>query len=201
MDTIITINEVTALLLSLPSLVNIRPNFKNIRVLCQHFKQALQHLSCPQSTLHGWKGMVMAQELYALLTPNLLRLPNNPGPNMVYARAIDPANPGAVPDPAPLTRTEQATTDTLFTHCKNYYLLMVNIECTCFIAVNACINNACKVSNDPTNQGWHAGMQVMSIFNQLLDLYGKPTPTALEGNNTAFRCLYLAADPPELLFC
>jgi hypothetical protein len=47
-----------------------RPNFEQIRVLRRHFEQVMQCLPCPQSTLHGWKGMVMARELYALLTPS-----------------------------------------------------------------------------------------------------------------------------------
>jgi hypothetical protein len=43
-------------------------------------------------------------------------------------------------------------------------------------------------------------MSVMSILNQLLSLYGQPTPAALEGNNICFRSPYSAADPPEILF-
>jgi hypothetical protein len=145
MDTVITIDEVTTLLTSLPSLANVRPNFKNIRVLCRHFERALQCLPCPQSTLHGWKGMVMSQELYTLLTPNLFHLPNDPGLNAVYVRRV------VVPDPSvPLTQTEQATMDTTFACQKNYYRSMVNIKCACFTAINACINNAFKVSNDST---------------------------------------------------
>ncbi len=78
---------------------------------------------------------------------------------------------------------------------------MINIEQACFMAVDACINDAFKVSNNPTIQGWHAGMTVMSILDQLSDLYRKPTPAELEGKDTAFRCPHLAADPPKLLFC
>jgi hypothetical protein len=89
--------------------------------------------------------MVMAQELYALLTPNHFHLPINPGLNAVYICGIDPMNPGAAPDPAPLTRTEQATIDTTFTRRKNYFLSMVNIKCACFTAVKECINNTFKV--------------------------------------------------------
>ncbi len=40
----------------------------------------------------------------------------------------------------------------------------------------------------------------MSILNQLSDLYGKPTPAALEGKDAAFHHPYLAANPPKLLF-
>ncbi len=89
--------------------------------------------------------MVMAQELYAHLTPNPLHLPNNPGPNAVYVRPV------VVPDPSvPLTWAEQATIDMTFARQKNYYRLMVNIKCACFTAIDACINNAFKVSNDST---------------------------------------------------
>jgi hypothetical protein len=78
MDTTITYDEVATLVRVNILLLNLRPNFKQIRVLHRHFEQALQCILCPQSTLHRWKGMVMTRELYALLTPNAFRLPNNP---------------------------------------------------------------------------------------------------------------------------
>jgi hypothetical protein len=80
MDTIITTDKVSSLLATIPSLLNVRPHFENIRVFHQHFKQALQSLPCPQSTLHGWKGMVMARELHALLRQTLSACPLIPGP-------------------------------------------------------------------------------------------------------------------------
>jgi hypothetical protein len=95
---------------------------------------------------------------------------------------------------------EQATIDSTFIRHKNNYMSMINIKQACFTAINACINDAFKVSNDPSIQGWHAGMTVMSILDQLSDLYGKLTPAALEGNDTAIRCPCLAANPPKLLF-
>jgi hypothetical protein len=79
-------------------------------------------------------------------------------------------------------------------------MLMVNIKRACFMAVDACINNAFKVSNDPTIQGWHAGMSVTSFLDQLLSLYGQPTPAALDVNNTHFCSPYSEADPLEILF-
>jgi hypothetical protein len=69
MDATIMCDEVTTLVgVNVPSL-NPRPNYGQFKVLRRHFEQALQCLPCPQSTLHGWKGMVMARELYAFLTP------------------------------------------------------------------------------------------------------------------------------------
>jgi hypothetical protein len=88
MDATITYDEVTALFgVNILSL-NPRPNFEQIRVLHCHFEGALQCLPSPQSTLHGWKGMVMARELYALFMLNAFCLPNNPGDARVYIRLM-----------------------------------------------------------------------------------------------------------------
>ncbi len=178
-----------------------RPDFGSIRLLRRHFERALQHLPCPQSTLHGWKGLVMNRALYALLTPMPFHVPNDPGPNAVYARAINPANPNAILDAALLTRTKQATIDTTFVCRKHYFLSMRNIERACFTVLDSSINDAFKVSNNPSIQGWHAGMSVMFILDQLSDLYGQPTLAILEMNDTIFQSPYSAANAPEVLFC
>ena len=60
---------------------------------------------------------------------------------------------------------------------------MQNIERACFMALDSSINNAFKVSNDPTIQGWHAGMRVIDKLDQLSLIYGQPTPAAREANN------------------
>ena len=57
-----------------------------------------------------------------------------------------------------------------------------------------------KVSSDPAIRGWHAGMSVREILNQLSAIYGQPTPAAMEINDTAFQGNYSAADAPEVLF-
>jgi hypothetical protein len=76
MDTAITYDEVATLIRVNILLLEPRPTFKKIRALCHHFEQALQHLPCPQSTLHGWKDLIILRELYALLTGlnNVFRL-------------------------------------------------------------------------------------------------------------------------------
>jgi len=67
----------------------------------------------PTATLHGWKGLVMARELYTLLTGqnNPFRLPVDPGVVAIYTR---PVVTGQQVDLSPLSRTEQATVDTQF---------------------------------------------------------------------------------------
>ena len=111
MDITVTYDEVYALVgMNIPSLEP-RPNFERIRILRCHFENALQHLPCPQSVQHGWKGMAMAQNMYALLTTTPFCLPISPGETPRYVRA---ALLGEQIDPSPLTRTEQATIDTIF---------------------------------------------------------------------------------------
>jgi hypothetical protein len=79
MDATITYDEVAALVGVNISTLELHPNFEQIWTLRWHFERALQCLLCPQSVQHGWKGMVMAHELYALLTTQPFRLPTNPG--------------------------------------------------------------------------------------------------------------------------
>jgi hypothetical protein len=140
----------------------------------------------------------MARELYALLTPTPFCTPNDPGPSAIYVWALDLTN--LVPDPAPLTGTEQATINTMFAHCKHYFLSMRNIERSCFTVLDLTINNAFKVSNDPAIQGWHAWTSMMFILDQLFKLYSWPTLAMLKMNNTVFCGPYMAADAPEVLF-
>ncbi len=126
MDITITFDEVYALVgTNIPSLEP-RPNFERIRNLRRHFENALQRLPCPQSVQHGWKGMVMAQNMYALLTTTPFRLPISPGDTPKYLRV---ALLGEQVDTSPLTRTEQATIDSTFARRKHYFLSMQNIKC------------------------------------------------------------------------
>ena len=97
---------------------------------------------------------------------------------------------------------EQSSIDTLFNRRKHYFLSMQNIECPCFTAIDASIKDAFKVSNNPNVQGWHAGMRVIDILDQLSLTYGQPTPSALESNDHIFQTsLTSAANAPEVLFC
>ncbi len=193
MDVTITTDKVASLLCpTLPS-TNPRPNFENIRTLRRHIERALQTLPCPQSIHLGWKGLVMSCGMYALLTPTPFRQPNDPGPAAVYTRK-DPT------DTTPLTCTEQVSIDTAFAREQQYYQSLINIERACFIALNANIDDAFKVSDIPTIMGWHAGMETRDILDQLSQTYGQPTPAALEINDVTFCGHYSAADAPEVLF-
>jgi hypothetical protein len=118
-----------------------------------------------------------------LLTTQPFHLPTNPGATAIY---VCNQLPGQPVDNALLTRTEQASIDSLFNRCKAYFLSMQNIERACFTALDSLVNNAFKVSNNPTVQGWHAGMRVIDILDQLSVTYRQPTPLALEANDHIF---------------
>jgi hypothetical protein len=135
----------------------------------------------------------MSRDMYALLTPTPFRRPNDPGPVAIYARS-DPANT------TPFTRTDQATINTAFARERHYYQSLINIKRACFIALDASVNDAFKVSNTPTIVGWHAGVETRAILDKLSQTYGQPTPAALEINDVTFRGPYSAANAPEVLF-
>jgi len=83
MDTPITYDEVVALVANPPTLAP-HPNFTNLRALRHHLQCALQCLVNPQSYVLGWSGLVMSRPMYHLLSTSPFRLPNDPGPQVVY---------------------------------------------------------------------------------------------------------------------
>ncbi len=83
MDNVISYKEATALVANPPSLAP-RPNFTNLRNLQHHIQRALQRLSCPQSNILGWAGLIMARSMYSLLTRTPFRVPTDPGPLAIY---------------------------------------------------------------------------------------------------------------------
>ena len=124
----------------------------------------------------------MARELNSLVTNVPFCLPTNPGTAAIYVRAIVM---GQLVNNAPLLRTEQVSLDTLFNRSKHYFLLVQNIKHACFTALNTSINDASKVSNNPNIRGWHAGMRVINILDQLCLTYGQPTRKPLKPTTTS----------------
>jgi hypothetical protein len=193
MDATITYDEVAALIGTNIPLMEPHPTFESIRVLRRHFKCSLQHLPYPQSNHLGWKGLGMSCAMYVLLTVDLFCTPKDPG----LAADYTCANPTNL---TPLTRTEQASIDTMFSREKHYYHSMKNIKRACFTALDSSINDAFKVSNNVAIIGWHKGMTVQEILDQLSTISGQPTPAAIELNDVEFQSQYSAANAPKVLF-
>jgi len=135
--------------------------------------------------------------MYALVTNISFHVPTNTGDAADYSHLIVL---GQQPDPTPLTRTKQVSIDTKFARRKHYFLLLQNIKRSCLNTLDAHVNNAFKVSNDPTIQGWHAGMTTQEILDQLPAICGKPTPAEMELNDANFCGQYSTANVPKVLF-
>jgi hypothetical protein len=156
MDTLITYNEVVALVVNQPSIVP-RPNFMNMRNLWRHIQRALQRLSCPQSNILGWAGLIMARAMYGLLTMSPFWLPTDLGPLAIYYPSpmpiVDPAgNLVLDAEGMPTYRNqptidcaEQATIDARFKRAKNYWESYMNIRQAVYNCLDDNINDAFKV--------------------------------------------------------
>jgi hypothetical protein len=84
MDHLITYKEAAGFLKNPPMLAP-RPDFAKIQDLCKHIIVALKQLLCPQSTIHGWSGLVMDPAMYASIKPTTpFILVTNPGNFPVY---------------------------------------------------------------------------------------------------------------------
>ena len=160
MDTIISYDEVAALIANPPTIAPC-PNFTVLRNLRCHIQRALMRVSCPQSNILGWAGLIMSRAMYGLLRTSPFHIPTNLGPRTIYYPprvAIVNAQGDPVLDgqgmptyqaqPA-IGRAEQATINAHFKHAKKYWELYQNIQCAVFNCLNDGIDNAFKVSNDP----------------------------------------------------
>ena len=211
MDTIISYDEVVALVANPPSILP-RQNFTNLRNLRRHIQRALMRVSCPQSSILGWAGLVVSRAMYGLFTTSPFRIPTDAGPLAIYnppCIAIvdtqgDPVLDGqGMPtyqaQPA-IGRAEEATIDTCFKRAKKYWESYQNIQHVVFNCLDDGIDDAFKVSNDPALAGWNLSMGPGELFDQITATYRRPTNTAPIQKDTLFRSVYSPHDTPEVLF-
>lgn len=187
MDTIITYDEARAVLPRPPS-VSPRPNFTNIRALRAYFVKGLKRLPCPQSTVMGWAGMVMAAVLYRMHSANDFQVPAHPGeaPSFPTHRRVQ--------------RPEQVTIERKFARQNNYHTSYINIYRACMDILFELVPEEFQVSNVAGQSGWNATMSIRDIFDQLANTYGRPTPQVLFENTARMHQPYNGSDPPETLF-
>ncbi len=150
--------------------------------------QALAQLSCPQSAIHGWLGLVMDPATYLLLEGAAFTIPPDPGPTAIF------------PSGAGVAQTTMKTIQATFDRNKNYYLSYKNITRACFRMLDANVSDQFKVSNNPTLTGWNSTMSIINILDQLQVSYGTPNMMTLYTNDTLFRSPMTAGDLPKMLF-
>jgi hypothetical protein len=210
MDNTISYKEAAALVANPPSLAP-RPNFKILCNLRRHIQRVLQRLSCPQSNILGWAGLIMARSMYSLLTPSPFWLSTDPGPMAVYypppveivdaqgIPVLDATGNPTYQDPPDIPRAAQSSINAQFKQAKNYYESYLNIRQAVFNVLNNNIDDAFNVSNGPMLVGWNPLMEPQEMFNQITSTYGKPTPAALLQNDTLFRSVYSPNNALEVL--
>jgi hypothetical protein len=185
MDNIVSFDEVAGFLCNPPTLAPC-PDFAKLCALCQHIVKAMKQLECPQSFIHGWSGITMAPNMYALLELMPFVVPTDPGAAPVYSAFTLPATMKMI--------------NAAFQRDKNYYLSYKNINRACFRMLEDLVPNQFKVSNNPVLMGWNASMSIQDILNQMETFYGKPSSGTLFANNTLFKSPFTMSEAPELLF-
>jgi hypothetical protein len=88
MDQLITFDEAAGFLKKNPTLAP-RPDFAKIQALHKHINKALMQLVCPQSQIHGWAGLAMEPNMYALLEAvpfaiPIVRYPGIQNPTIIH---------------------------------------------------------------------------------------------------------------------
>jgi hypothetical protein len=116
MDTLITFVEVKGFLKNPPSLAPC-PDFTHLHALRRHMIDLLRKLSCTQSAIHGWAGLVMHPTMYAMIEIIPFQVLRDPG---------DKPTLPAFALPAPIKIAEG-----LFKRDKTYFASYKNIYRAC----------------------------------------------------------------------
>jgi hypothetical protein len=151
--------------------------------------EALKQLSCPQSAIYGWAGLVIHPTMYALIA--LIKMIPFQVPN-------DPGNVPTLPSFAVPAAIKIAMR--LFERVKMYFTSYKNTYRACFKMLNNNITNKFKMSPDPRCIGWISTMSIQDLLNQLELVYGRPSGHKLLHNDTLFRSTFCATKAPKHLF-
>jgi hypothetical protein len=134
----------------------------------------LKQLSCPQSAILGWAGLVMHPTMYALIEMILFTVPCDPGDVPTLPSFAAPAVIEIV--------------ECLFERDKMYFTSYKNIYPACFKMLDDDISNKFKLSIYHQLQCLNSTMSIQDILNQLELLYGCSSGLKLLQNNALF-CL------------
>jgi hypothetical protein len=140
--------------------------------------------------------------MYALINTNPFNwniTPKTPVPDFPACFAVK--SDGTIGAALPYSCKEVLTITAQHTLNKNYYKTGVNVCCACFDVLGAHVSDTYKTApaNTPFIIGWNSTMLPNEIFEQLMTMYGKPTPDAMRQNNLTFLSPYNPKDLPELL--
>ena len=201
MDATIAYYTILGLLANPPS-PGSRPNFFNLRELCLHYARALKKVPCPQSAINGWSGAVLAPAMYALVDTKRFHWNIFASPIPEFPARFVQNNDGTDGAKIPYTREEIFTITATHACFKHYHDTGTNICHAVFDLLDAHVGDEFKSppANAQGTTGWNSTMLPNDMFDQLMLVYGKPTPDAVCQNNLTFYSAYNPKDPPEVLF-
>jgi hypothetical protein len=201
MDATIAYDTILSLLANPPSL-GLRPNFFNLRELRLHYARALKKVPCPQSAINGWSGAVLAPAMYALIDTKTFNWNISTTPIPEFPARFVVNDDGTNGAEIPYTREEILTITAMHARYKHYHDTGTNVCRAVFDSLDAHVGDEFKSppANAQGTTGWNSTMLPNDIFEQLMLVYGKPTPDAVRQNNLVFYSAYNPKDPPEVLF-
>ena len=102
----------------------------------------------------------------------------------------------------PYTREEILTITAMHARHKHYHDTGTNVCQAVFDSLDAHVGDEFKSppANAQGTTGWNSTMLPNDMFEQLMLVYGKPTPDAVRQNNLVFYSAYNPKDPPKVLF-
>ena len=183
--TLITYEEAQKAVGTLPSLAP-RPNAVNIRALSTLLEQHLEKIPCTQAPEHGFVGMVMPEQIYALrcATP--------------WAEWPDPGNHPAAAN----TSVEQRNVKTIYDANRVVFDTQENVRRAINDALNAAIPNAFRkpIGNQMGQKVYTVRDNPRDILSNLRTKYGTSTPAEKRRNNVLLDAPWDPNDPIEALF-
>eukprot|EP00804_Cyclotella_cryptica_P006988 CCRYP_007119-RA/>CCRYP_007119-RA protein AED:0.63 eAED:0.16 QI:0/0/0/0.5/1/1/2/0/878 len=182
---LITYEEAQKAVGTLPSLAP-RPNAVNIRALSTLLEQRLEKFPCTQALEHGFVGMVMPEQIYALRCA------------IPWAEWPDPGNHPAAAN----TSVEQRNIKTIYDANRVVFDSQENV-CR---AINDALNNAIPnafgkpIGNQMGQKVYTVRDNSRDIASNLRTKYGMSTPAKKRRNNVLLDAPWDPADPIKALF-
>eukprot|EP00804_Cyclotella_cryptica_P028204 CCRYP_011045-RA/>CCRYP_011045-RA protein AED:0.18 eAED:0.15 QI:0/0/0/1/1/1/2/0/1234 len=182
---LITYEEAQKAVGILPSLAP-RPNAVNIRALSTLLEQRLEKIPCTQAPEHGFVGMVMPAQIYALRC------------EAPWTEWPDPGNHPAAAN----TSVEQRNVKTIYDANRVVFDSQENVRRAINDALNDAIPNAFRkpIGNQMGQKVYTVRNNPRDILSNLRTKYGTGTPAEKRRNNVLLDAPWDPNDPIEALF-
>jgi hypothetical protein len=144
---------------------------------------------------------VLTPAIYSLINPKPFDLKLLNLPTTTRVPKFPPIYKAHGTTVVPYMRKQTLRITATFTCQKNYYDTACNIYHIVYDTLDTHINDAFKDDPPTTSRtiSWNALMSLNNIFDQMMKMYGRPTPNAMHQNMMTFLSPY-NPHPPEFFF-